>query len=320
MGDEPADGAAAFLQSTGSWRQISSILNNGDVASLATADDPLGQLARLFLLPDWADPKLVRAGNRVFTNHWQHIMPVLGLYSLPYCYAGAKGARVLVQSQKIMQNPEKRLLDTAAFVWQVCEPGAFDTNGKAMVALFKTRLYHALVRLQARTGITDECPVNQEDMAGTLLAFSLLVIRGLRKWGIPIDEREAQGFFHLWRVAGVLLGVSPQLLPENLREAASLERYIRIKEFRSSTEGSALMKGLLDYYNGQPELNDFPLSASELVSYMLGPEVSACFGLSTAKAPEGLVYSALRLRHLWGMVLADGPRQLRDFQKQMTHT
>lgn len=316
MGDELADEAAAYLRATDSWQRISVINNNNAVQSLAATDDPLGSLARSFLLPDWANPKLLREGSLFFTKNWQHVMPVLGLYSLPYCYAGANGARVLVQSQKIMQNPEKRLLDTAAFVWQVCQSGSFATEGEAMAALLKTRLYHALVRHHAKAHITDECPVNQEDMAGTLLAFSLLVIRGLRKWGITVTEREAQAFFHLWQVAGVLLGVSPQLLPENLREAASLERYIRVKEFRSGADGKALMQSLLDYYGKQPDLKGFPLSAPELVSYMLGPEVSACFDLPAPPAQQW-VYTALRLRHLSGMLEGDASRAMRNFQKQM---
>ena len=118
-------------------------------------------------------------------------MNLLGLLSLPYCYAAADGARVLDLSERIKNKPEHRLNETADFVWDVMAPNAFKPDGKGFTSILKVRLLHAAIRFY--TGKSSKwnaadwgLPVNQEDMAGTNLSFSLLVVRGLRKFGLAV--------------------------------------------------------------------------------------------------------------------------------------
>ena len=97
-------------------------------------------------LPIWADRKLMEQGAEFFARHADSIMSLSGLMSLPYCYAAADGAMVLYLSDRLRSDAEKRLYETATFIWEVMAPGAFSIEGSAFSAILKVRLMHAAIR------------------------------------------------------------------------------------------------------------------------------------------------------------------------------
>ena len=183
-----------------------------------------------------------------FAKHAQVIMNMLGLLSLPYCYAGANGSMVLYLSDRMRGDVGKRLIETGEFVWDVMAPNAFYENGKGFAAILKVRLMHAAVRYYTlqnnKWNDSYGYPVNQEDMAGTNLSFSLIVIRGLRKFGFNISYDEQQSFMHLWNVIGALLGLDNDLLPADGKQAFELEETIRLRQFTPSVQGHELTSSL----------------------------------------------------------------------------
>lgn len=285
IGDKSADRAFLWMQRHEEAEAlINSLHTNQDLDRLRHNYSDLSELVSTMSLPHWSDPSLLRRASQFFTTHATDILTMLGLYSLPYCYAGANGVKVLYHSSRIKEEPAKRLTETAQFVLDVCEPDSFSQEGKALVALLKVRLMHATARFYARRLIVDEEPVNQEDMLGTLLAFSLIVIRGMRKTGISISSGEAEAFFHLWRVVGVLLGIEETHLPHTLRQASVLERQIRRREFRYSHEAKELTASLLKYIEQQsPKVPGF--KPADMMGYLLGAEVSSCLGLKNVSVP-----------------------------------
>lgn len=243
-------------------------------------------------LPVWADQKLMDQGAAFFTNHATAIMNLLGLLSLPYCYAAADGARVLDLSERIKNQPEHRLNETADFVWDVMAPNAFKPDGKGFASILKVRLLHAAIRFY--TGKSGKwnydwgLPVNQEDMAGTNLSFSLLVIRGLRKFGLTVSYPEQQAFMHLWNVIGFLLGVDERLLPETGKEALLLEEAIRLRNFKSSKHGQSLTKSLVAYF-ATVDANFPAKQTMQLMRYLMGNEVADLLSLPPQTAPISTV-------------------------------
>jgi len=88
---------------------------------------------------------------------------------------------------------------------------------------------HAAVRHQLRHDATAKSdnlffgvPINQENLAGTLLTFSYLAIDGLRKLGANISSEAAEAYFAEWCGVGKILCVLPEMIPDNLEEASSL--------------------------------------------------------------------------------------------------
>ena len=260
---------------------------------LAYINEPLFTLAAR--LPQWANVKQMEQGAAFFARYANLVMNMLGLLSLPYCYAAADGARVLYLSERIRNDTAKRLQETGDFVWEVMAPNAFSAGGKGFASILKVRLIHAAARyytLQSGQWNTADwgLPVNQEDMAGTNLSFSLLVIRGLRKLDIAVSYDEQQSFMHLWNVIGSLSGLEDNFLPDDGKQAIALEQAISSHQFKPSTEGQALTKALTNYFtslNLQPPFGS--KETVQLMRFLIGDEVADILALPAGKAPATVI-------------------------------
>jgi len=89
-------------------------------------------------------------------------------------------------------------------------------------------------------------PINQEDLAGTLMSFSWIVLDGLEKLGAALTSDEREAYLHCWKVIGHLLGIRNELLPKNFDSARDLAAAIVRRQFGPSSEGKALTKALVD--------------------------------------------------------------------------
>jgi len=271
-----------WLSDEASWRRFYAWLGlirlNADLDSVPDEFGRAEFVNTSRILPVWADREKLLKGSSFFTRHSDTIMSLLGLLSLPYCYAAADGAMVLYLTERLRDRPAKRLSDTADFIWDVMAPDAFSNEGKGFASCLKIRLTHALARhyvLQSSSW-TEELgiPVNQEDMAGTNLAFSLIVVRGLRKLGLAVSYEEQQSFMHLWNVIGYLLGLDEDLIPQDGKSATLLESAIRKRHFKSSLQGKALTKALLDHIAGDSLLRLSPQEIHQIIRFLLGNEVA----------------------------------------------
>ncbi|MCU0420925.1 MAG: DUF2236 domain-containing protein [Cyclobacteriaceae bacterium] len=231
--------------------------------------------------PDWYDARQIALGQNVFKRYALDVMMLLGAMSLPYCYAASPGNKALYLAGKMRQQIAKRLTDTASFVMAVLTPGSFEAKGEALYHIQKTRLIHALVRHHLTKAPWDAAwglPINQEDMAGTNLAFSYVILLGLQQSGISLTQKEKEAFLAVWRLTGHHLRVDEQLLPTSWEEARALEQVIHRRHFKKSDEGLALTRELVQYYQ-----RTFPPMAAYLIDsqmrYFLGPEISGYLGL-----------------------------------------
>lgn len=90
-------------------------------------------------------------------------------------------------------------------------------------------------------------PVNQEDLAYTLLTFGLVIPRGLARWGVTVDEAERDGFLHLWKVVGHVMGIDARLLTDQWQEAETLFSRIQARQAGHSSAGMALTEALMGF-------------------------------------------------------------------------
>jgi hypothetical protein len=244
-------------------------------------------------LPTWADSKIMLQGSKLFEQYSGDIMGLLGSLSLPYCYAAADGARVLQLSERIRKDTQKRLAETGQFVLDVLSKDAFLPEGKGIRSIQKVRLIHAAIRYHIKKSDRWEMewglPINQEDMAGTNLAFSFIILRGLRKTGRVINPNDAYAYQHLWNVIGYMLGQKNELIPQDLKEAYQLTTTIEQRHFKASEAGKSLTKSLLDSYAEQipVKLPDGYLNA--YMRYVLGDEVADMLDLPPSNWTDNLV-------------------------------
>ena len=157
-------------------------------------------------MPDWADPPKLELAARLFERCSFAVATALFCSSLPQCFAFPEGARVLAASSSFESTPAGGCVETAHFVFDVARRGGLVGDGRGIRAAQKVRLVHAAVRhlcCASRLGPGPlGVPVNQQQLLGTTLSFSVVVTDALRAMGFELRDDEVEAWFHLWRVVG----------------------------------------------------------------------------------------------------------------------
>jgi hypothetical protein len=243
-------------------------------------------------LPPFYDLKEIVRATEFFKKYQANIGIILGCYSLPYCYLGEDGARVLGFSGRIQQDTYNRLLETGKFVKNVMTQRFWEEK-TITVLILKVRLMHAFWRFMIlKSGKWDMkwgIPINQEDMLGTNLSFSLIVLRGLRKLGVEVDSVFEKAYYHHWAVVGSFLGIEKELLVFDVHKAIKFDKAIAKRQFRSSEIGKQLTASLGSSYQkmANSELaNGYFVAQSR---YLLGENYADLLGLPISKYTKNLL-------------------------------
>ena len=235
---------------------------------------------------------LLKNGQKFFQEKGDLYLAMLGFYSLPYCYAFADGAEVLVRSNRIVNQIGERLGETGIFLLELFRPGAFYTNKVAYWTCAKVRLIHAFSRYFVERYARDwnpdfGKPINQEDLIGTNLAFSLMVLRGFRKIGVNLSTQESTTVINYWHWVGELMGLEVQFWPVTAKEAFELERLIRKRHLKYSKAGETLIRALIKFYEDSIPDPILSKQAESIVSFFVGEEASKALGLNQTLRIQG---------------------------------
>jgi hypothetical protein len=241
IGDPPADAVIADLASSGSITAVNALMR-----TLVEND----QMATTGVLPTWMEAEQVKRAENVFWRYGPQIIVNLFCHSLPYCYAARKGVQVLALTSRLYTNPTRRVIETAQMIIDVMQPGGLLDKGSGVRSAQKVRLMHAGVRAQIAAhpeswNPSFGVPINQEDLAATLMSFSWIVMDGLRRMGHPVSDADAEAYLHCWKVVGHLLGVEPDLLPENMTRAGFFARAFQEHQYSACPEGRLMTKALI---------------------------------------------------------------------------
>ncbi|MEO6418863.1 MAG: oxygenase MpaB family protein [Polyangiaceae bacterium] len=232
------------------WRKIERALKSG----IDQVEDPPPAFRAFFEfaehVPVWVDwPTLDRGGSVLFRS-----CPVgglvLGAKSLVYGYADPGGNKPLIMSGRLREQAARRLNETARFVQAVCRPGGLKPFADGYQITLKVRLMHARVRFMLlKSGRWNDdwgAPINQHDMAATTLLFSLVVLEGMRQFGMQINARDGDDYMQLWRYAGHLIGVDQEIQPTSEAEGHRLAEVIRSMQARPDDDSRALVRALME--------------------------------------------------------------------------
>jgi len=222
--DPLADAAAAALNKLGR-RKGMQVLQRALDHGIDTVPDAPPALKALFAdlatPPAWLDWPRAELGARTYRRLGPAAMLILSAWSLINGYAVGAAVKPLVLTGQLGAEKlaPRRLTETGRFVWAVVQPGGMRRFGEGFKIAVRVRLMHAWVRQMILAGdhwsATDwGAPINQCDMAGTIIEFSGLVLAGARELGFRFRQEEADALVHLWRYIGVVSGVDPWLLPD----------------------------------------------------------------------------------------------------------
>lgn len=299
--DPVADRVIAAIMERGDTVLIAELFNtltaNVDIPDELLPQEAIDYFKNTKALPAFYDKKLIDKAQHVFGVYGPEISMILLCKSLPQCYACAHGAKVLYHTGRFVEHNDnfdlltKRLMETAQFVIDVLSPGSFEKDGNAIITTQKVRLIHAAIRFFIiKSGRWDSSlygePINQEDLAGTLMSFSALVIEGLGQLGIELSEEETDAYFHVWRVIGHVIGLDEDLIPENAAEGLKLGYAIFNQQLASSKEGIALTASAIGFMEHVTPGTMFDSIPAALVYHFLGEKIAPVVGI---QAPSGFI-------------------------------
>lgn len=208
-------------------------------------------------LPAWADLSKIELAQSAFSRIGPEFVVSYFCKSLPECYACGKGAQVLYKTGRLTQHTRRRVAQTAQFVLDVMSPGGLEENGRGIATALKVRLMHASIRYyfmnEVEKGNIDYdklsygLPINQEDLLGTMLAFSCVVIEGVERIGIKISNDEKEAVLHLWKCIGFLIGIDEKLMPDNYEASLKTWAMITNRHFEETDAGSTLTNLLVEF-------------------------------------------------------------------------
>lgn len=223
----------------------------------------------------------------MFEEHALAVTAALFCVSLPMAFAGAKGAAVLDVTRRMREDCDRRVNETGRFLFDVLTPDAFGPKGRGIRSAQKVRLMHASVRRVAgRQGA--DAPINQQDLVGTLVCFSVVVLDALARMGISVRRSEAEDYIHLWRVVGHMLGILPEFLPRDLSAMRAAGEHIREVELRPSRHGRELARVLLNGMERHLPARGFGVVAPSLMRFLLGDGIGDLLALPrTLSAADG---------------------------------
>jgi hypothetical protein len=218
----------------------------------------------------------------LFTDHGLKILMILVFYSLPAAYAAVRGVPVLHSDSGgtgfLVKDVNRRLIETTQFVLEVLtavKPKRTPRRGDAphqlaIASAQRVRLLHAVVRRMILDhGWNKEAmgiPVNQEDMAGTFLTFSWVVLDGMRRLNLQVSPEKERVFYDIWKQIAPSLGLDPSLVRPTADAAERLTTLIRarqvyepIKQGTENVFGKKMASALLDFLG---ERLPWPLTGS----------------------------------------------------------
>jgi hypothetical protein len=264
------------------------------------------------VLPQWADRAKLWAGQEFFRRFGLEIGAVLFSASLPTSYTAAHGAQVLTTTTALVSDARRRLGETGQMLLDAMASDdsskpPLDRWSRAFQAAYNVRLFHGAVRhMITATGKWDKeslgVPINQEDLVGTLAAFTVAVIESLDEMGVTVTVQDRDAYFHLWLVMGHLLGIDYDRLfrqtppsteqPITYSDMQLISRVILARNRQASPGGLRLMAALLRasetsmprFFRGVPRA---------LTRRLIGDEDADMLGVPPA-GPMRLVTAALR--------------------------
>ncbi|MGH3624791.1 MAG: oxygenase MpaB family protein [Sciscionella sp.] len=308
-GDPLADAVISEMVASGEVAAVNLVLDE-----LRANDQPIPEnlppRVRQYLIetdcpPDWTDVQRVARAHEFFLDDGMHVASVLSFGAMVNCYAQPRPSRVLSLTHRL-EHPHRRLSETSQFVLNMMAANPFSGGGGFIPAIQKTRLIHAAVRhFITESGqwdlAADGVPICQQDLLGALLIFSVQVVKGMRRIGIEVTEQEAEDYYHVWRVAGALLGIRADAMPETYDEALTLNDSLVEASYAASPEGIVLTSGLVALYRELMPGKAFDSIIPAMVRKVVNPEVADYLQVPDSRT--------------WRRVVSAGVKVMRVFER-----
>lgn len=230
VGDPPMDTLLDAMRAQGlreAKTQFERALHQG-IAAVPDASDAMRAFFReVETLPAWVDRARLERGAELHRRAGVDALYVGRDVALVGGYQASAFNKTLILTGALQKGPTRRLAETLRWALDCTSPGGLAAFGVGYRSTLHVRLIHALVRRHVRE-LPDwrmeawGLPINQPDMAATLLGALAVPLLGARLMGMPQTRAEREDANHLVRYVGWLMGVDPRWLAETHDEALKL--------------------------------------------------------------------------------------------------
>lgn len=238
-------------------------------------------------VPSWVDKALLQQGQLVFLKYSTSCAFALLYYSLIGGFSAPKIVAVLDETGYLTKTSKdvtwRRLSETFEMVADcMSSDDSLDIEAMGWHSVVKVRLLHArvrrLIRLRNKNWNTSHygVPINQEDMCGTLLSFSINVLVSVRHIGAPwLTEYEENAYLHLWRYIGYLIGVKEEFNPLTCisRAHGAIESVV-LHLLHPNERSQAVAYHVIQAVASGAHSNWTPAMHSEMARWLLGHPLS----------------------------------------------
>lgn len=341
VGDEPMDRLVEWLSCTGidQTRPLFDRALAEGIVNVPEAPEPLQKFfSEVEAIPDWVDPDKISRGQRALRRGGADGMYIARDVSLLGGYQFAGFNKTLLRTGALEKGSNKRFAETMQWAMDVISEGGLASFGIGYRSTIRVRLIHALVRRHVAAmpdWRSDEwgLPVNQTDMAATLVGALIAPSAGAIGMGIVLRPAELEAIAHLTRYVGWLIGVQDEWLPHNFRDAIRVLYHTTTALLNPDESTKQLAVPMADdplawHYRTMPGLRRRVARAQHLsvTSGFLGPRAMHVLGLPAymppwypmLRIPVNLIRSVAALTMPGGLdrAAARGQRE----QKALLHT
>lgn len=164
-----------------------------------------------------------------------------------YMYPGFNQSLILTGALK--KQAATRLAETTKWWVDITEKEGFERYNKGFCSTIYVRFIHSLVRHQLQKSEkwdaeTWGLPINQYDQAMTNIAFSGVVLLGIRALGIFPSAEEVDSFLHFWKYVGWLMGIEEKWLVDQESEGWKLIYWMQFAHPKSDASSISLGSSL----------------------------------------------------------------------------
>jgi hypothetical protein len=244
-------------------------------------------------LPPWAEKHKIHLAQNMFMEHGPKMLLMLYFKSLPILYSMKNGAQVLIQTDRLSPHADdsnvfaRRIAETGQFLLFNMASDGLEGNKTGIFTALKVRLIHAYIRYFISFGDWNTKmlgkPINQEDLAATLMTFSVSLTDGLLQFRMSLSPSEEEAYMHHWRVIGYFMGVDDDLLPYHAAEGRFLLQKILERQSKASREGEELTQALIDFVDDKVKSRLLSMVPQVMIYYLCGSAIAGRVGIDKAK-------------------------------------
>lgn len=227
VGDEPMDQLVDWMTANG-MKALRPLFDRALAEGIDAVSEAPEPLRHFFIAvetaPTWLDRDMLRVGQRALRRGGADGMYVARDVALLGGYQFSGFNQTLLRTGALEKGSNQRFAETMQWAMDVIGIGGLDRQGAGFRSTIRVRFVHAMVRrhVAAMSDWRDDqwgVPVNQTDMAATLVGALIAPVVGGMAMGVVMSPHELKCIAHLARYVGWLIGVQDEWLPDSFRDA-----------------------------------------------------------------------------------------------------